>query len=441
MWQSSTPLWTLIGRSNLSTTQLPTAQGRHDVASVRRHADVVVIGAGFAGLAAALDLQDAGASVVVLEARDRVGGRVWSVELENGALAELGGEWIMPDDRALPEIADRLGLALAPAGVDYLRREPRGDGAVPLSELDAFLGAADARLASLGPGVISMADALDAVPGDPRARAVVRARLQGTFATDLSRVAWRAGWHAGRLSATPAVYRRVAVGNQAIAEAIAGRLADIRLGFRVTGIEQRGGAVRAVGEDRVRASAAVVAVPAPEAASLSFEPPLPRDQRVALEQLPMGVASKLAVPLEGDAARCSVQCANASFWFWVGLGAGGRPRPVVTSFAGSEATQERLGTASGDPGAWMGQIAALAPELRLSGPAVMKVWASDDLTRGAYSAWDARSLARADVFARPHGAVAFAGEHTAGEHAATMEGALRSGRRTAAQALELLGRG
>ena len=72
-----------------------------------------------------------------------MGGRVWSVELENGAIAELGGEWIMPDDEVVPQISKRLGLELVESGVDYLRREPRGEGAVTLEELDAFLEAAD----------------------------------------------------------------------------------------------------------------------------------------------------------------------------------------------------------------------------------------------------------------------------------------------------------
>jgi monoamine oxidase len=70
----------------------------------------------------------------------------------------------------------------------------------------------------------------------------------------------------------------------------------------------------------------------------------------------------------------------------------------------------------------------------------MKVWAEDPLARGAYSAWDGRSLGRRHLFERMHGAVAFAGEHTAGEHSGTMEGALRSGRRAASQVLGLLGR-
>ena len=169
-----------------------------------RNVNVVVVGAGFAGLAAALDLHDAGLSVTVLEARERVGGRVLSVELENGEIAELGAEWIMPDDDVLQATIDRLGLTASEAGIDYLRREPRGRAAVPMAELDAFLEAADAHLAASPADRSSMGAMLDAVPGDDRARAVAKARLQGTFASDLDRVAWRAGWHAGRLAAEPA---------------------------------------------------------------------------------------------------------------------------------------------------------------------------------------------------------------------------------------------
>ncbi len=407
-----------------------------------RNVNVVVVGAGFAGLAAALDLHDAGLSVTVLEARERVGGRVLSIELENGEIAELGAEWIMPDDDVLQATIDRLGLTASEAGIDYLRREPRGRAAVPVAELDAFLEAADAHLAASAADGSSMGAMLDAVPGDDRARAVAKARLQGTFASDLDRVAWRAGWHAGRLAAEPAVYRRMECGNGSIADAAADLLPDVRLGVRATSVAERRGRVEiGAGGDVIEADAVVVAVPVRLVTELGFDPPLPPEQREAFEGLPMGVASKLAVPLEGEPQRCAIQCADLPFWFWVADGGDGRPRRVVTSFAGSELPQEGLATGSGDPATWLRRIVELAPELRPDGTAVMmKVWADDPCSRGAYTAWDRPSLSRRPQFERMHGAVAFAGEHTAGDHSGTMEGALRSGRRAAAQVLELLGR-
>jgi monoamine oxidase len=57
-------------------------------------ADVCVIGAGFSGIAAARKLQDAGLEVVVLEARDRVGGRVWNREMADGTVVSVGGTWL-----------------------------------------------------------------------------------------------------------------------------------------------------------------------------------------------------------------------------------------------------------------------------------------------------------------------------------------------------------
>ena len=402
--------------------------------------DVVVVGAGFAGLAAALELHDAGASVMVVEARDRVGGRVHSVRLDNGEIAELGAEWIFEQDEVLRATADRLGLVACEAGVDYLRREPRGEGSVSTAELDVFLEAADEHLASVDPAERSMGEALDLVPGDGRARAVARARLTGTFASDLSLVAWRPGWHAGKLAADPAVYRRMERGNHSIADAAARLLPDVRLGRRAAAVRERGGGVEVDAGDTIRAEAAVVAVPVRLVTELVFDPPLAADQRAAFEGLPMGVASKVAVPLEGAPERCAIQCADLPFWFWVADGVNGTRR-VVTSFAGSEIPQGPLETATGDPRTWIDRIVELAPELRPAGTAVMKVWAEDPLARGAYSAWDGPSLARRHLFERMHGAVAFAGEHTAGDHSGTMEGALRSGRRAAAQVLGLLGRG
>jgi monoamine oxidase len=65
-------------------------------------ADVVVVGAGLAGLAAASRLVDAGAEVVVLEARERVGGRTLTLPAADGTPIDHGGQWIGPTQTASP---------------------------------------------------------------------------------------------------------------------------------------------------------------------------------------------------------------------------------------------------------------------------------------------------------------------------------------------------
>ena|SRR5436190_23978142 len=81
----------------------------------QEHANVVVIGAGLAGLAAARDLTSAGRSVIVLEARDRVGGRTLKHTFDDGLIVDLGGQWVGPaQDRILAPIED-LGIELHPS--------------------------------------------------------------------------------------------------------------------------------------------------------------------------------------------------------------------------------------------------------------------------------------------------------------------------------------
>jgi monoamine oxidase len=76
--------------------------------------DVVVVGAGFAGLSAARSLRQAGKSVLVLEARDRVGGRVWNHQLANGVISEAGGTFIGPTQDRVAALAQALGVPTFP---------------------------------------------------------------------------------------------------------------------------------------------------------------------------------------------------------------------------------------------------------------------------------------------------------------------------------------
>ena len=406
---------------------------------------VLVLGGGLAGLAAARELTDTGCDVTVLEARDRVGGRVWSVALDNGEVAEMGAEWIMPDSTELQAWATRFGVPLIEPGIDYRRREARGPGASSLDDQDAFLAAADDSFSAIPPDEVaglSLGTFLDALDAPGSGRDAVRMRLQGTNATDLGRVALRAVGGRGAFAAPSATYRRMGPGNQALANAIAASLPDVRLGHRVRSVAHDAtGVVTGIeGLVEVAGSAAIVALPVRIAANLRFDPFLPDDLAIALRELPMGVASKFAVPVEAVPPLRAVQSAELPFWCWVANGDDAAPRRCLAAFAGSDLAEEALGTRAGDPGPWLERLLTLNPDLVPNGAPVMKSWALDPLAMGAYAAWDNRSWDRMEEFERTIGWLAFAGEHTAGaEYNGTMEGALRSGVRAAAQVLEILG--
>jgi len=79
--------------------------------SERIDADVCVVGAGYAGLVAARRLHHAGRSVVVLEARDRVGGRIWTQHLADGSPVDRGGAWLGPKHDAIFGLAGEVGVS------------------------------------------------------------------------------------------------------------------------------------------------------------------------------------------------------------------------------------------------------------------------------------------------------------------------------------------
>src|SRR5690242_4385268 len=104
---------------------------------------VIVVGAGYAGLAAARALERTGVEVLVLEAQQRVGGRVWSERLANGGVIERGGEFISRGYETFERLAAELGLELAGMGIHYPDRRVEPDPGLPREAVLSGARAAD----------------------------------------------------------------------------------------------------------------------------------------------------------------------------------------------------------------------------------------------------------------------------------------------------------
>jgi monoamine oxidase len=417
---------------------------------------VCVVGAGFAGLAAAAALADGGVEPLVLEARERVGGRVHSRRLPNGAVVELGAEFVEHDQQAVAATAARLGLELVPTGMAYGDREPRGGLGVDRATLRAELDRLPRLLAAPprppagrqagggapGPATDpadgrSVAAVLAALPLHPGAREAIAARLQVSAAVPADQLAAGVLDHAGSTFSTRESLR-VGGGNQGIAVRLAARLPGaVHLGVPVQAVAWSEDGVRVTTAGGVlEADAAVLAVPASVTGRIRFEPPLPAWKARALARVVYGHAAKLFVPLRQVPPPSAVLSVPDHFWTWTARGPAGAVPPVVSAFAGSAPALARLRVADG-PATWLERLRALRPDLDLDeAGTVLSTWDGDPWVGAAYSTrGPASDPADAELLVRPSGRLHFAGEHTAGPWAGLMEGALRSGRRAAAELL------
>jgi monoamine oxidase len=396
-------------------------------------ASAVVVGAGFAGLAAADALRAEGVQVTVLEARDRVGGRVWSVPFAGGVV-ERGAEFILPHNTTVESVAARFGLPLVRKGTPYGRRKPRGTEEVPETELEAVfdrIAAAEAL-----PAAETVAEAIKGLAVEPRLAALIRARIEvsmGHSADDLRAEVLGEG------AATFGDFDSYTVGggNVELARALARELGGtVHLSSPVRRVRWGDQGVT-VGTDagEVGADVAVIAVPTVPLREISFDPPLRGPTAEALASVRYGQNAKLFVALRAPSPPSAIMSVRHRFWSYTQLDSSGEPAPFVTAYAGTFGAVDAL-AASAAPTRWLEELAALRPELELNPEAaLLSTWHDDPWVRGSYSARSLASPLRDEELSRPIGPLYFAGEHTAGEWHGLMEGALRSGQRAARQVL------
>lgn len=442
---------------------------------------VIVIGAGLAGLSAARQLVAGGRDVVVIEARDRVGGR-----LEGGAIGghpvELGGTWLGEGHTRMYQLVEELGLQtfrtyndegslLVDLGGRQSEMKPH-KGAVP--RLGPF------ALADLAQGLLRFGRLARRVPVDrpwtadragfwdgqtfetwirrnlrtPAGRAYFRIATEAVFAADAADIsALHAMFYAhsnGDLETLLAVDRgaqqdRVVGGSVQVAERLAAGL-DVRLSRPVAAIEQDGDGVRIRSRtgETWEGSEAIVALPPALAGRIDYQPILPGWRDQLTQKLPAGAVVKVfaAYPLpfwrsqglNGQAASdrgpvkvtFDVSPPGAEIGVLLGFIEGGAARRWVRLSAADRRRQALACLAR-----YVGDRALEPMEY------VEKDWTAEEYSRGCYGAHFAPGVwtSYGEALREPIGRIHWAGAEYATEWNGYMEGAVRSGEAIAASLL------
>ncbi len=427
--------------------------------------DVIVIGAGLAGLMAARTLRRAGLSVQVVEARERVGGRVYSrMDQEIPHPIEYGAEFIEGPDSLSWRLLREAGAALIETTGDSwsshagLRRE---DGIrVGLDEVLPHLPREGAD--------VTLQRALETVvPGDTwrEVRARVAQYVEGFDAAPVDEVSlrWFLEVEANEPGGQTSGQFHTLSGNDRLATHLAADLQGaLHLGHVVREVRWAPGEV-AVDTSRgpLHARAAVVTLPigvwqaeAGEGA-VTFAPDVP-EHRAAARRLAMGSVVKVTLrfrdrfweDLRADGASLFalkfLQTAEAVPTFWTRLPA---HAPLLVAWAGGRAAEHLRALGEAELRSVVLESLARALNLphTLVGAQVVgwhyHDWGADPYARGAYSFVPAGALEARDALSAPMAnTLFFAGEATAtAGHTATMEGALMSGERAAREVLAHLG--
>ncbi|MEV2239295.1 FAD-dependent oxidoreductase [Micromonospora sp. NPDC049891] len=433
--------------------------------------DVLVVGAGFSGLAAALRLARAGVRVRVLEARDRVGGRTLTRWLDDGTQLDLGAQWIGPGQDRVHDLVRRYALETFPSAAlgapvvmwDGVRRDAPPDVAARVIDLlDGYADLLDPAAPWTAPeaarwDATTLGDWLSGTAPDPvTARYLDRLLAGGLLATSANQVSvlqmacyLRSGGGAGSLlgMAGGAQQDRIVGGPAALAEAMAAGLGPgvVRLSTPVVAIEQDDGSVVVRAEtERFEAAAVVVAVPPTLAGRIRYAPALPPLRDGLAQRMPMGAALKVhAVYPEpfwrADGWSGVATCSDGPITETVDNGTPTSPRGVLTMFSyGVAANALRAMTPPERAAALLDALAAIAgPAARRAEEIIDHDWSADPWTRGCFGgALTPGSWREYGPSLRPPvGRIHWAGTETAIRWTGYLDGAIEAGERAAAEVL------
>jgi monoamine oxidase len=467
----------------------PEAQARTRRTRHTRRADVVVVGAGLAGLAAAQAVVAAGKSAIVLEARDRVGGRTLNVPVAPGKVAEIGGQWVGPTQDRLLALAKELGVPTYKTYNDGNNVYYRNGQLTPYSSSGPFgpippdpTGAAEAEKA-----ILQLDQMATTVPRDAPWTAASAAEWDGqTFETwklanaltdggrfllDLGiEAVWAAEPRDVSLlhvlfyinsagnETTPGTFERLintaggaqesrfVGGSQTVSIKLAERLGKrVVLRSPVRRLVQSGSRVTAYSDRMtVSARAAIVAVPPSVGAFIDYEPILPGPRAQLLQRFP-----------QGSVVKC-MAIYDQPFWRQDGL------TGQATSDTGPCRITFDNTPPDGSPGIILGFIEGELGRYWTQQPAdkrraavlqsfanyfgaraleptgyVDKSWTEEQWTRGCYGGFTPPGvlLNYGEAIRRPFGRIHWAGTETATIWNGYMDGALRSGERAAKEIL------
>ncbi|MGO8920003.1 MAG: flavin monoamine oxidase family protein [Stellaceae bacterium] len=404
--------------------------------------DIVVVGAGAAGIAAGRRLAEAGVPFLILEARERVGGRAWTLPTALGRGVDLGCEWLHSADRnPWSAIARATGFALDERMPDRRSRIAARFGDAAQADWSAAQGAYEQRFDAAAARAEDAAASTLLAPGG---------RWNGLLDAISS---WVNGVELDRLSildharyADSGINWRVLAGYGTLIAAYAAKL-PIRLGTVVQAIDHRGADIAVATSGGVlRARAVIVTVPSNVLAAdaIRFAPALPA-KLAAAHGLPLGVANKLFLaikdgaedfpidhPVLGHADRTATggYLLRLHGWPMVEGYFGGRLATELEQAGPQAMTEFALDELAGIYGAGIrGRLSFLASSS----------WVGDHFARGSYSyALPGHAGDRAVLAAPVDDRLFFAGEACSANDFSTAHGAYLTGRAAAEAALAAL---